>query len=481
MIEYTLQDVLNLCGIEYPAGNVVRIRCPFCQGSKINKDFSINFTDQSFGCFRCGITSRYGTMFYAILHNITSKEAHKEIVQQLGISESSKKMQYKPRENPQPQISEDAEMAPIEVLDNTYKNLLKCLSLSQKNREDLLSRGFYEEELLNLEYVTYPKKNPDSITQEYFSIPRKLQDASCTLRGVPGFFRTKNKGVWSLCARKGGILIPYRDFNNRIQCFQLRKNNEELEIDDETGEKEYKYSWIASGGLRDGSKASTKIHYAVDFKWDPDKSCFIPDIKGNKVLLTEGAMKGDLTHAISGIPVICVPGVNSAVESLQENIPLLKSIGVDTIIIAYDMDRVMNIHVIKALRAMKDVIEKNGMNCQQTSWSNEIVKMDGTHEIMDVANTFVFTSDMMKIWDMKKVNKVLDDVQALNLNVLFALSNKADASKENYDHFMLLKKECENRNLSVNCVFWSLHLKGIDDYYAHKKRDIQYETHQIHH
>lgn len=474
MVEVTLQEVLRMCNIDYPSGTKVRIRCPFCQTSKINKDFQIDFSTESFGCFRCGITSRYGISFYALYHGITNKEAYKEIVENLGMTETPNK-RFRPRENPKPQVSEDASLAPIEVLDNTYRKLSEKLSLSDKNRDDLLSRGFTDDEIQSIGYVTYPKKDPDTYTKEYFTIPKELLDASCTLQGVPGFFRTKNKGVWSLCSRKGGILVPYRDFHNRIQGFQLRKNNDELERDEETGECEYKYSWIASGDLKDGCKASAKIHYAVDFKWCPDDQCFKPDVRNNRIMLTEGAMKGDLAHAISGIPIICVPGVSSAQEALTENIPLLKSIGIDTIVIAYDMDRVMNINVAKSLRAMKELIESQGMTCLQTSWSNKVMHTDKTIEVMDVANTFVITSDMAKKWDPKKIEKALDDIKVLNLKVYFALKDKNDVTEESHNLFLLVKRECEKRGLSVECVFWSLHLKGIDDYYAHTKRGIQYE------
>ena len=477
MVEVTLQEVLKMCNIDFPTGTKVRIRCPFCQTSKINKDFQIDFSTESFGCFKCGITSRYGISFYALYRGISNKEAYKEIVNQLGMPENNQKPHFRPRENPKPQVSEDATIAPIEILDQTYRKLMEKLSLSEKNKEDLLSRGFTEDEILSVGYVTYPKKDPDTITKEYFTIPKDLLDESCVLQGVPGFFRTKNKGVWSLCLRKGGILVPYRDFNNHIQGFQLRKNDEELEVDEETGEREYKYSWIASGGLIDGCKASAKIHYAVDFKWNPDQHSFSPDIKGNRIMLTEGAMKGDLAHAISGIPIICVPGVSSAQEALLENIPLLKSIGIDTIVIAYDMDRVMNLSVAKALRAIKELIESNGMTCLQTSWSNKVMHIDKSIEIMDVANTFVITTEMLQKWGLnsKKMLKALDDAKTLNLKVYFALRDTNDVTKENHEAFLYLKKECEKRELQISCVFWSLHLKGIDDYYAHTKRDIQYK------
>lgn len=472
MVEVTLQEVLRMCNVDFPTGTNVRIRCPFCQNSKINKDFQIDFSTESFGCFRCGIRSRYGISFYALYHGISNKEAYQEIASQYGESKTDTPI-FKPRVNPQAQINEDVSVAPAEVLDQTYRKLTEKLSLSEKNKEDLLSRGFTEDEIQSIGYVTYPKKEVDTYTKEYFSIPKELLDSSCVLQGVPGFFKTKNKDVWSLCARKGGILVPYKDFYNRIVGFQLRKNNEELDRDEETGECEYKYSWISSGGLKNGCKASAKIHYAVDFKWFPDEQCFKPDIKSNSIMLTEGAMKGDLAHAISGIPFICVPGVSSAQDALRENIPLLKSIGINTIAIAYDMDRVMNINVAKSLEAMKSLIESHGMKCLQTSWSNKMTHFDKRLEIMDVEQSFVITPDMRN-WNLEKLQKTLDEVKEIKTKVYFAFKNSTEVTSENKEFYYLVEKECKKRGLYVTNVFWSLRLKGIDDYFAHKDRDIQY-------
>ena len=41
MVEVTLQEVLKMCNIDFPPGTKVRIRCPFCQTSKINKDWHV--------------------------------------------------------------------------------------------------------------------------------------------------------------------------------------------------------------------------------------------------------------------------------------------------------------------------------------------------------------------------------------------------------------------------------------------------------
>ena len=478
---YSFRDVLSLCGINVPSGDSVRIMCPFCQKNKINRDFKIDFRTGSWGCFRCGITSRYAVPFYAHYYNMSTKEAHKEIMERLNLSSTSNNKHIvprTPRKMTEANVVVDTEIASIEVRDQTYKTMLEFMSLSDKNLQDLLSRGFEPYELTQLQYVTYPKKNDNSYTPEYFDIPNKLLDKSCTLKGIPGFFRTKNKGVWSLCSRKGGVLVPYRDYHNRIQGFQLRKNNDELIVDEETGEKENKYSWISSNGLVDGCKIDTTIHYATDFKWDKEAQKFFPVIPNHKILLTEGAMKGDLTHAITGMPLICIPGVSTAITALEENIPLLKASGVDTIILAYDMDRIMNIKVLLALQKMKDFILSQGMNYNEASWSNVYISLQGEKKTMHVPSSFVFSSEKFSIpeTEREKINleKDLQQLKELNRHVYFAIASSKDATKENREKFLYLCERCKAAGLSLDCILWSLKLKGIDDYYAHQKRNVKY-------
>lgn len=483
MYKFSMQEGVDLVGaIKFnKMGVISRGPCPICQtGRKVGQDFVVNFKDGSWGCYRCKFQGRYAVDLYSKYFGMDRKAAYAEMCSRLGVDGygSKKEEQVRTRkafdytETP----TEEAKRADIDVLDKTYSELLKVLELSGKNKEALFSRGFSEEEIRLLGYATYPKRKEEGITSEYFNIPKKLLDKSCTLIGVPGFYKTLNKGVWAMQANKGGILVPYRDFHNRIQGLQLRKNDEELMMDEETGEKENKYSWFSSSGKKEGCKASSVIHYACDFLWDRDKQEFYPIIKNGTVVLTEGAMKGDLAHAISGAPFICVPGVSCASKALKENIPLLQSIGVTKIIIAYDMDRLMNINVNADLRSMKKLIEGMGMECANISWSSQFIDCKKEQRMLKTDTDFVFTPKVLDVspetleWTLKRV-KETGEIK----NIFFALSSSKDATPENKILFDNLTKECQKMGLSKpEIIFWSLKLKGVDDYYAHLKRNVQY-------
>ena len=479
MIPYTMSEVLKLNSIDFkPNQTSLRVLCPFCSKKKINKDLGINLESEKFNCFCCGISGRGATEFHAYLHNISTKEAYADIMQQLGYNVDSDNIPKRERtvtqtEPPLPQ-SEEAD----DVIKNqTYSMLLSCLKLSDRHTQDLLERGFSSHEIATLGYVTYPKSKEDGYTEEYFTIPKKLIGQNCTLKGVPGFYKTRNKNVWTLCRRKGGILVPYRNFYNQITGIQLRKNNEDLLINDETGESESKYTWLSSNNLKEGCKTSSKIHFATDFEWNKEKQAFQPVLKKGIIVLTEGAMKADLTHMISGLPLMAVPGVSSAAEALKTNIPLLKEIGLEKIIIAYDMDKVMNINVSKALVKMKKIIEEFGIIVEELYWSTDMVLTDGTHEKMDVSDTFVFTaSSLADTLEADELDKMLSKIKDLEKKqIIYALVNSKEITEENKCNYNVLKEACEKEGFTCRPAFWSLKLKGIDDYYACKQRNVNYQ------
>lgn len=479
MIPYTMSEVLKLNHIDFKDHQTsIRVLCPFCSSKKINKDLGIHLESEKFNCFCCGISGRGATEFHAYLHNITTKEAYADLMQQLGYStESTDILPKKERtvtqtEPPLPQSEE----ADDNIKNQTYSMLLSCLRLSKRHTQDLLERGFLQHEIDTLGYVTYPEAKDNDYTNEYFTIPQKLIGQSCTLKGVPGFYKTKNKNVWSLCRRKGGILVPYRDFHNRITGIQLRKNNEDLLINEETGESESKYIWLSSNNLKEGCKASSKVHFATDFEWSKEHQAFQPILKKGIMVLTEGAMKADLTHMISGLPLMAVPGVSCAADALKTNIPLLKEIGLEKIIIAYDMDKVMNINVSEALIKMKKLIEDFDIVVEELYWSTEMVLTNGTHEKMNVSDTFVFTAtSLADTLDADKLDKMLTRIKGINKKqIVFALTNSKELTDENKCNYQVLKAACEKEDLTCRPVFWSLKLKGIDDYYACKQRNVNY-------
>jgi hypothetical protein len=271
-------------------------------------------------------------------------------------------------------------------------------------------------------------------------------------------------------------MVCYRNFSNQITGIQIRKNDSDLVRDEETGETENKYRWLSSNGMKDGCKVSPQLHYATDFEWSRDIKNFQPVIKKGIIILTEGAMKADLAHCITGFPFIAVPGVSSANEALKSNIPKLKEIGLKKIIIAYDMDRVMNIHVTEALIKMREIIRSFGIEVEDLYWSNEAVNTDGSHEMIDVSKTFIFTAATAsgKIED-NKLDEMLDKLTGMKIsNILFSMKNTKELTCETKAIYRKLYEKCQKKNLYCKPVFWSLKLKGIDDYYACNNRNVDY-------
>lgn len=485
---YTMADVLQLEGISFQSGKRnIRVWCPNCNGKKFTQELTIDLDKEFFNCYGgCGLHGRGATNFYAYLHDLTSKEAYENIMSDLGLS--SEKIHYEPRKRVVEKIKEEPQAVEVDpsVKDNTYSHLLSELKLSEKHKNDLLERGFTEKEISLCGYVTYPRANNEGITEELFNIPKTLISQQCELYGVPGFYKTKNKGAWTMMKNKGGIMVPYRNFFNQITGIQIRKDNEDLNRDPEDGKLESKYFSFSSAGYKDGCKSSAQAHFACDFTCDRENKLQHPLIRKGVITITEGAMKADLSFCISGIPFIGFPGVSVVIPVLEENIPLLKDIGVHTIAIAYDMDRVTNINVCECLYKVKQFILSQGMNCQEVTWSKEMVNLDGTHQIINLDTDFIFTPETLTK-AITKANRTIhakdfiDDTlsRCMNIgkkNIYFAFSNSKEITEESKELFRTLERHCSAKGLPCKSVLWSLKLKGIDDYFAFKYRNIDYTT-----
>lgn len=200
----------------------------------------------------------------------------------------------------------------IDTRHETYTALLSKLSLASDHRQNLLSRGFTEEQIQAKGYKTMPIAG-------FSAIAKQLQSEGYYLGGVPGFYHTAD-GNWTLVQERRGILVPARTPDGKIQGIQVRRDNV----------KKGKFRWISSIGKQDGCKAETWSHIIGD----PTQT----------VLLTEGPMKADLINHITGLTVIAVPGVNS-LNHLQEMLDHVREHRTVKIMTYFDMDYLKNSHV----------------------------------------------------------------------------------------------------------------------------------------
>ena len=233
-------------------------------------------------------------------------------------------------------------MLDVDARHATYQALLSRLSLATDHRVNLLSRGLSPEEIHRLGYKTTPVLG-------FSSLAKHLREAGLYLAGVPGFY--KSQGQWTLKFPGRGILIPVRDQQKRIQGMQVRLDNVEKR----------KFRWLSSAGLPEGCGAKTWVHLAGEPR--------------PLVLLTEGPMKADVIHFLTGQTVLAVAGVNS-LSQLRPVLEKLQAAGMEQIMTAFDMDYLVNPHVQNGQENLTHLLEECGIDYGTYLWDPQYKGLD---------------------------------------------------------------------------------------------------------
>lgn len=300
---FHMVDVIPLLGLPTPpAGkNSFNIPCPCCEDKPKGKHLNINLRKDVFRCPRCGFSG--GVLdLYAFYAKIPREKVLEELLDRKGQT-------LYPRQ-PLPEVEENP-LTGVEERHATYTALLQSLTLASDHRENLLSRGLSPEEIHRLGYKTTPVLG-------FSSLAKRLREKGLYLAGVPGFY--KNQSQWTLKFPGRGILIPVRDVQGQIQGLQVRLDNVERR----------KFRWVSSAGLEEGCGAKTWVHLAGEPR--------------PLMLLTEGPMKADVIHFLTGQTVLAVAGVNSLTQ-LRPVLEELRAVGMEKVMTAFDMDYLVNPHV----------------------------------------------------------------------------------------------------------------------------------------
>lgn len=150
-------------------------------------------------------------------------------------------------------------------------------------------------------------------------ITKKLIEVGCTVKGVPGFYQEKD-GEWSIHfnPKSAGFLIPIRNLEGLIVGAQIRLDHPY------DGRK---YIWLSSTNYHMGTSFGSPVHLVGE-----------PGAK--TIFVTEGPLKGDLSHALSGRTFGCVPGANQY-ANLPPFLQSMKEMGTEFVYEAYDMDKLL--------------------------------------------------------------------------------------------------------------------------------------------
>ena len=335
MEQFHMMEVISLLGLPTPpAGkSSYNIPCPCCDDKPKGKHLNINLRKDVFRCPRCGFSG--GVLdLYATYARVPREKALEELLGRKGTIPRLHQTRLP--------VVEEIPLTGVEERHATYTALLKSLTLASDHRENLLSRGLSVEEIYWLGYKTTPALGGSSLA-------KRLREAGLYLAGVPGFYI--KEGHWAIRFPGRGILIPVRDTAGRIQGLQVRLDHVEKR----------KFRWLSSAGLEEGCGAKTWVHLAGEPR--------------PLVLLTEGPMKADVIHFLTGQTVLAVAGVNS-LSQLRPVIEKLRAAGMEKVMTAFDMDYLTNPHVLQGQENLAHLLDQCGISYGTYLWDPRYKGLD---------------------------------------------------------------------------------------------------------
>ena len=371
--EFPILNVARRCGLVLNDRTLereeVEASCPFCGDNGPGKHhLFLNTTRNIFRCVLCGEKGN-SVSLYAKLEGVSNRQAFQ------ALSEDARIFRF-PKQ-PLSQKPAEREPSSLAVRHSTYHEMLMHLQLSPKHKADLLSRGLSEERIEHNMYRSLPAS--ESARRLLAGI---LSDFH-TLEGIPGFY--VKDGQWTI-AGCSGLLIPYRDKDGLIQGLQVR-------LDDETNPAR-KYRWLSSRGMAHGTRSRSYIHVTGNFS-------------AKTAYLTEGGLKGDVASFLDHDALfLCFAGV-TATAGIKEVLLSMKNI--EEVVVALDMDKLMNWRVQRAMENLMDLIrDLPGLHVRLMNWNMSFKGVDDFYKarndamshgvnILDMTSNFI-TIRLDELW-----------------------------------------------------------------------------------
>lgn len=384
----TIYDVLTLGGAQQigrpSQKGEIKVLCP--RGVKNTRGktatFDVNLAKSNFKCYReCNDCIGHGGMLdlYNLLcgSGADRKTAYAEILNKLkhGTVPEIKR----PAENVfHPQKSPE-KTADTPTLDRAYRAFLATLTLSEKHRANLLSRGLPELAIQKGLYKSVPQGQA-----AWSKSLRALEMQGIALQGVPGFYR--KDGRYCAATFRSGFFIPYFDEQGRICGMQIR-----FDTAKEGGKR---YLWFSSAGYEDGCSARNITSYgAPGLMSAVEPGCLI--------YVTEGALKAAAANALDAKhhPMIAIGGV-SCYGQWEETCRYLQSKNIRFVVDAFDSDRETNASVQRALEKLYKIAAEHGIRMQRCDWGTAQKGVDDY-----LLSAAIQTDDgvmLSSLWDPRK-------------------------------------------------------------------------------
>jgi hypothetical protein len=238
--------------------------------------------------------------------------------------------------------------ADADTLGSVYSALLAAFPISEPHRASLRSRGLSERDIDDRGYATLPVQGRARVAADLH------QRFGEKLSRVPGIVtKTRDGKPYLTIAGAAGILVPVRDIEGRIVAIMVRRDG------DAEGPR---YTYLSSrkaGGPSPGSP----VHVP--------RGVVGPS---GVVRVTEGTLKADIAHALSGLATLGLPGLGATDSAIQ----ILHQLGATTVRLALDNDARDKLPVARALANLAERAAVAGIEVELEVWP-------GTHKGIDDA------------------------------------------------------------------------------------------------
>jgi len=244
-----------------------------------------------------------------------------------------------------------AERSAPDDLDRVYRSLLGRLALEARDGAALEARGLPAALVARGLYCSMPERGRAALARAVLD-DQGLERA----RRVPGIvYRTDPadpaRGWWSL-AGPVGIVVPVLDLEGRVVALKVRRR------DPCEGPR---YVYLSSAGAG-GPAALAAVHVPAAAR----------DLRasGRPLVITEGELKADVATALSGRPVVSLPGV----ANWRRGVELARAWGARVVVVAFDADARTNPDVARHQRDLLRALAADGFDARLWQWPPEAGK-----------------------------------------------------------------------------------------------------------
>lgn len=346
---FTIMDVASLLrlNIRRKGAGHVYVDCPIC-GDRRGR-MNINSAKNVWRCNHCG---EGGGMLalYAMVYGISNSDAYQAICDALHTGSAA------PAYNtPNPVKSEkeipQAERASDQEIHRTFTAMMSALSLTPAHREHLRNKRELTDS--QIDQFGFKSTPPQFVCR---TLARNLAEFGYKIQGVPGFY-IDDHGKWTVKfhQRTSGILIPIYSVDGLLRGLQTRLDKPIRDKDDPPDKTGIKYLTLSSIGKNMGTSSKASIH-------------FVGEPCSRVVYITEGALKADIAHALTGRTFAALIGANNT-SGLDELFAFLRKNGTEEIIEAKDMDKYSNDTVSKGASKICQLAVKHRMTCRRLTWN----------------------------------------------------------------------------------------------------------------